>query len=147
MLMLGFKGSTQHIRLTQAPGDTWRDSTERLHPEVQTLIPFYIPFLTEKEFLSFTFYRQTIPLSHTNLQQFKNCCECTVFYKQTNKPLNQEVCPLKICVHLSALLVVKPVKGTPYRPLQRVPLPPVPHPEQTKSSELEKQKRLSSIPS
>ena len=35
-------------------------STPRSNP-----LPFYVPFLTEKILLSNTFYRQTVPLSHT----------------------------------------------------------------------------------
>ena len=46
-------GDTQQIYVRG--GSTPRSNT----------LPFYIPFLTEKIPLSYTFYRQTVPLSHT----------------------------------------------------------------------------------
>ena len=38
--------------------------TGRLRPEVQPLVPFYIPFFTKKLPLLYTFYWQMVPLSH-----------------------------------------------------------------------------------
>ena len=53
--------------------------TGRLRDELQPL-PFYVPFLREKVSLSYTFYWQKVPLSHTN--HTPPCiafnCKCTV---------------------------------------------------------------------
>ena len=50
-----------------------RHSTMGFNP-----LPFYTPFLTEMVPLSFTFYWQMLPLSHTYSLEPFNCCKCTI---------------------------------------------------------------------
>ena len=55
-----------------------------------SLLPFYIPYWTEKVSPSYTFHWQMVPLSHVSVERciHFNCRKCTIFMNQSK---NQEI--------------------------------------------------------